>query len=60
MRRTIIEGLTKGLRALVDLRKPRRVVDQLAETIRAWGDHGEELKRDMVELLYAEYEASRA
>ena len=60
MRRTFIEGLRKGLRALLDLGRPRRVVDQLAETIRTWGDYGEDLKRDMVELLYAEYEASRA
>lgn len=59
MRRTWTEGLRRGLRALLDLGRPRRVVDQLAETIRAWGDFGEELKRDMVELLYVEYEASR-
>lgn len=60
MRRTLMERLRKGLRALLDLRRPRRVVDQLAETIRAWGDYSEEIKRQMVELLYAEYEASRS
>ncbi len=59
MRRTWTDGLRRGLRALLDLRRPRRVVDQLAETIRAWADHSEGLKREIVELLYAEYEASR-
>jgi hypothetical protein len=58
MRCTWLQGLRKGLRALHSLgRAMQRILEQLAMTIQSWGKYSEELKRQMVDLLYAEEKA---
>ena len=59
LRATLLESLRKGLKALLELERPREVVKHLAATIRSWAKYREQLKDQMVELLYAEYEALR-
>lgn len=56
MPRTFGTGLRRGLEALVRLgRGTRARVDELAGTIRSWGDFNEELKEKMVEMLIREH-----
>jgi transposase InsO family protein len=58
MRRTWLEGLRGALRALHSLgRGTQRILEQLAMTIQGWGKYSEELKRQMVSLLYEEDKA---
>ncbi len=57
MRQTLLENLRKALKALIELGRPRRVIEELAVTIRTWGRYREELKEEMVELLRAEFQA---
>lgn len=61
MRRTCLGMIRKGLSSLVRLgRAQRRVIEGLSLTIRGWGEFGEDLKSEMVDLLFAEYESLRA
>jgi hypothetical protein len=61
MRRTFGEGLLKGLQALHDLgRATQGNLEILAGTVRSWGKFKEDLKEEMVKLLFDESERVRA
>lgn len=61
LRKKFTEGLRKGLRALNELdRCTRGNLESLADTIRSWGKYKEELKDQMVNLLFAESHQVRA
>jgi hypothetical protein len=57
LRESSLAALRRALEALADLGcAQRRVIERLSATIRNWGAYGEELKCDMVKLLWAEFE----
>lgn len=55
--RAFLESLRRGLKALIELGRPRRVIEQLALTIRSWAKYSEQLKDEMVEILRTEFQA---
>lgn len=56
MQQTFGEGLRRGLEALERLgRGTRARLDSLADTIRSWGDFTEDLKDEMVAMLFREH-----
>jgi transposase InsO family protein len=56
LRRTLLGKIHAGLASLQRLGRGGRIaIDQLAITIRSWGQYSETLKEKMVAMLYSEY-----
>lgn len=57
MKQPLGDGLRRGLEALERLgRATRSRLDEMAQTIRGWGEFSEELKADMVAMLRREHQ----
>jgi hypothetical protein len=61
MRRTCLREIREGLSSLATLgRSHVRVIENLSLTIRGWGEFREELKGEMIDLLFGEYRGMQA
>jgi len=61
LRERWLAGLRRGLRALGEIgRATHAMLENLAVTIRSWGEYSEDLKEEMVKLLVSEYQIVRS
>lgn len=61
LREKSLEGLRRGIKALRGLRRATRAtLESLKVTIQSWGKYGEDLKREMMSLLQAEFASTDA